>query len=139
MGLPRSPDIDYLGFVDDERKLALMAGALAFVLPSQYESFSIVTLEAMAQRTPVLVNGRCEVLRDHIEHSGGGFHYACEDDLIDKMEHLCTLDADERARIGAARARLRARELSRGPHPRPPASTSSSAWSPTPPLPRTDP
>ena len=102
MGLPKSADIEYLGFVDEQRKLALMAGALGFVLPSQYESFSIVTLEAMAQRTPVLVNGRCEVMRDHIEHSGGGFHYATLDELVARMEQLCTLDAAERARIGAA-------------------------------------
>lgn len=102
LGLPKSPDIEYLGFVDEARKLALMAGASAFVLPSQYESFSIVTLEAMAQRTPVLVNGRCEVLRDHIERSGGGFHYASLDDMVEKMERLCTLDVDQRARIGAA-------------------------------------
>lgn len=102
MGLPKSPDIEYLGFVDDARKQALMAGANAFVLPSRYESFSIVTLEAMAQRTPVLVNGQCEVMRDHIEHSGGGFHYADRDDLVAKMERLCTLDADERLRMGSA-------------------------------------
>lgn len=102
MGLPRSPDIDYLGFVDEQRKLALMAGATAFVLPSKYESFSIVALEAMAQKTPVLVNGRCEVLRDHIDHSHGGLHYADADDMIRKMEQLCGLDADARARIGAS-------------------------------------
>ena len=102
MGLPKSSDIEYLSFVDEQRKLALMAGAIAFVLPSQYESFSIVTLEAMAQRTPVLVNGRCEVMRDHIEHSGGGFHYSDPDDMIAKMERLCTLATDERARMGTA-------------------------------------
>lgn len=102
MGLPKSPDIEYVGFVDERRKLALMAGAAGFVLPSQYESFSIVTLEAMAQRTPVLVNGRCEVMRDHVEHSGGGFHYNTPDELVARMEQLCTLDTAERARIGTA-------------------------------------
>lgn len=102
MGLPRSPDIHYLGFVDERRKLALMAGALAFVLPSRYESFSIVTLEAMAQRTPVLVNGSCEVMRDHVERSGGGVHYASIDDMVAKMEALCVLDREERARMGDA-------------------------------------
>ncbi|MEO6688438.1 MAG: glycosyltransferase family 4 protein [Dokdonella sp.] len=102
MGLPRSPDIEYLGFVDEQRKLALMAGAVGFVLPSRYESFSIVTLEAMAQRTPVLVNARCEVMRDHVDHSGGGFHYASTDEMVRKMEQLCTLTAEERSRIGTA-------------------------------------
>jgi glycosyltransferase involved in cell wall biosynthesis len=102
MGLPSSPDIEYLGFVDDERKLALMAGARGFVLPSAYESFSIVTLEAMAQRTPVLVNARCEVMRDHIDQSGGGFHYDGPDDLVAKLDQLCDLPEGERARLGDA-------------------------------------
>jgi glycosyltransferase involved in cell wall biosynthesis len=102
MGLPKSPDIEYLGFVDEQRKLALMAGAAAFVLPSQYESFSIVTLEAMAQRTPVLVNGRCEVMRDHMERSHAGLHYASLDDMVAKMEHLCSLAPAERTRMGNA-------------------------------------
>lgn len=102
MGLPDTPGIEYLGFVDDARKRALMAGARAFVLPSQYESFSIVTLEAMAQRTPVLVNGRCEVMRDHVEQSGAGYHYATVEEMVARMEQLCGLDDAERARLGDA-------------------------------------
>jgi len=102
MGLPDSAGIEYLGFVDEERKLALMAGARAFVLPSQYESFSIVTLEAMAQRTPVLVNGRCEVMRDHIERSGAGSYYGSADEMVAEMQRLCDMDDSERTRIGNA-------------------------------------
>jgi len=102
IGLPKSPDIEFLGFVDDARKRALMAGALAFVLPSRHESFSIVTLEAMAQRTPVLVNGECEVMRDHIAHSGAGLDYHGVDDLVAKLQQLCTLPAAERERMGNA-------------------------------------
>lgn len=102
LGLPKASHIEYLGFVDDARKRALMAGAVGFVLPSQYESFSIVTLEAMAQRTPVLVNGRCEVMREHIERSAGGFIYTNFAEMIERMEQLCTLDPAQRARIGDA-------------------------------------
>jgi glycosyltransferase involved in cell wall biosynthesis len=102
MELPKRSDIEFLGFVDETRKLALMAGAAAFVMPSEYESFSIVTLEAMAQRTPVLVNGRCEVLKDHVERSGGGFDFRSADELAATMERALTLDASERARIGDA-------------------------------------
>lgn len=102
MELPKRSDIEFLGFVDETRKLALMAGAAAFVMPSEYESFSIVTLEAMAQRTPVLVNGRCEVLKDHVERSGGGFDFRSADELAATMERALTLDASECARIGDA-------------------------------------
>jgi len=69
------PDIDFRGFVSPEEKFEFMAGASIFVMPSPYESFSIVTLEAMAQRTPVLVNGSCQVLVEHVALSQGGMIY----------------------------------------------------------------
>jgi len=102
MKLPQRSDIEFLGFVDEAKKLALMAGAAAFVLPSEYESFSIVTLEAMAQKTPVIVNGRCEVLRDHIDRSNAGFHYRTTEELADAMERALALGTDARARMGEA-------------------------------------
>jgi glycosyltransferase involved in cell wall biosynthesis len=102
LGLPDAPGIEYLGFVDEDRKRALMAGAAAFVMPSRYESFSIVTLEAMAQRTPVLVNGACEVLRDHVRASGGGMCYDAPQEMPAMMASLLGASRDERARMGAA-------------------------------------
>jgi glycosyltransferase involved in cell wall biosynthesis len=113
LGLPQSHDIEYLGFVDEDRKRALMAGAIAFVLPSIYESFSIVTLEAMAQRTPVLVNSACDVMRDHIERSKGGFHYHSMDDMVESMLKLCALNAADRRRIGDAGRRYVVEHYSR--------------------------
>jgi glycosyltransferase involved in cell wall biosynthesis len=78
LGVKPGGGIDYRGFVSEQEKLALMAGALAFVMPSACESFSIATLEAMGQGTPALVNSACPVLADHIARSGGGlaFHDA---------------------------------------------------------------
>ncbi len=73
--VPPHPDINFLGFVDDEEKLRLMAGAKMFVMPSGNESFSIVTLEAMVQRAPVLASGVSEVIVDHVTDSGAGGVY----------------------------------------------------------------
>lgn len=75
MPVPPHPDIEFRGFVDDEEKLRLMAGAKMFVMPSGNESFSIVTLEAMVQRAPVLASGVSEVLVDHVNDSGAGGIY----------------------------------------------------------------
>lgn len=75
MPVPAHPDIDFRGFVDDEEKFQLMAGAKMFVMPSGNESFSIVTLEAMAQRAPVLASGISEVLVEHVNTSGAGRIY----------------------------------------------------------------
>jgi hypothetical protein len=71
-----TPDIDFRGFVCKEEKFELMAGASVFVIPSPNESFSIVTLEAMAQRTPVLASAVSEVMVDHIQRSRAGSTYS---------------------------------------------------------------
>jgi len=76
IAVPKHDDIDFRGFVTDEEKFRLMAGAMLFVNPSPNESFSIVTLEAMAQNTPVLANGASTVLADHLRDSGAGRVYS---------------------------------------------------------------
>lgn len=75
MEIPSGADIRYVGFVSDEDKYNGMAGAAVICLPSRYESFSISLLEGMAYGKPALVNGHCEVLRGHVQKSGGGFAY----------------------------------------------------------------
>ena len=76
MPVPAHEDIEFRGFVEAEEKFRLMGGAMSFVTPSPNESFSIVTLEAMAQKTPVLANSASTVLADHIEDSGAGQVYS---------------------------------------------------------------
>jgi glycosyltransferase involved in cell wall biosynthesis/SAM-dependent methyltransferase len=73
--VPRHRYIDFRGFVSDEEKFSLMAGATALAMPSGNESFSIVTLEAMAQGIPILASGTCDVIVDHINLSRGGKIY----------------------------------------------------------------
>jgi glycosyltransferase involved in cell wall biosynthesis len=99
MGVPRHDDIEFKGFVSAEEKFRLMAGAALFVSPSPNESFSIVTLEAMAQNTPVLVNGACEVLADHVKDSGAGRIYRDYDSFAGALSELVEAD-DLRAQLG---------------------------------------
>lgn len=101
LGVGSRRDVRYLGFVDERRKFELMAGALAFVQPSPYESLSIVLLEAMAQRTPVVVNGRCEALLEHVERSGSGFAYHAPEAFGASLDAVVALDAAQRAEQGA--------------------------------------
>jgi glycosyltransferase involved in cell wall biosynthesis len=72
---PPHPDIVPLGFVSDQEKFDALADATIVVAPSPYESLSIVALEAWRLARPVLVNGRCEVLRDQCLRSNGGLWY----------------------------------------------------------------
>ena len=73
--IPETEDIVSLGFVSDEDKCNVLAGALALVLPSEFESLSMVVLEAMKLGIPVLINGSCEVVRGHCLRSNAGLFY----------------------------------------------------------------
>lgn len=73
--IPEHPDIHYIGFVSNTEKFSAMSGAMALVQSSEFESLSIVVLEAMSVGTPVLVNGKCAVLKGHCERSNAGLYY----------------------------------------------------------------
>lgn len=73
--IPARDDIKALGFVSDQDKINLEKNAVALCLPSRYESLSMVVLEAMKLRVPVIINGDCEVVRSHCIRSNGGLYY----------------------------------------------------------------
>ena len=62
------------GYVSEQAKSYLMKNAICLMQPSRYESFGIVAAEASMEGTPVIVNSRCEVLRQYVDASGGGIH-----------------------------------------------------------------
>ncbi|MBM3311839.1 MAG: glycosyltransferase family 4 protein, partial [Candidatus Aminicenantes bacterium] len=97
--VPSHPDIIPLGFRPEEDKFDGLAGAELLVMPSFYESLSMVTLEAWALGRPVLANARCEVLQGQCRRSNGGLYY---DDYPQFREALRLLlgSADLRARLG---------------------------------------
>jgi glycosyltransferase involved in cell wall biosynthesis len=98
---PVHRDVDVLGEVDEATKWSLYEGALAFVNPSAYESFSLVLMEAWECGTAALVNGASEVLREHCVRSGGGLWfdgYARFESALDRL----VADETLRARLGAA-------------------------------------
>ena len=74
--VPDHPRIRHLGFLDDRDKFDAMAGAAALVMPSYYESLSMVALEAWALGTPVIANARCDVLLGQCLRSNAGLYYA---------------------------------------------------------------
>lgn len=73
--IPSHPDIIYLGFLPEEDKFDALDGALLLLMPSFYESLSMVTLEAWALQKAVLANARCEVLKGQCLRSNGGLYY----------------------------------------------------------------
>jgi len=75
MRIPACPDILYLGFMREDDKFNALAGAELLVMPSFFESLSMVTLEAWALGKPVLANALCDVLKGQCLRSNGGLFY----------------------------------------------------------------
>jgi len=93
--IPDHPLIRHLGAIDEQQKFDALAAASLLVMPSFYESLSMVLLEAWALGRPVLVNAHCAVLRGQVERSGGGLYYADGEEFA---AALMLLLADERLR-----------------------------------------
>ena len=92
--VPKDDSIVYLGFVTDEEKLSVIKNAKALVLFSEFESLSMVVLESMIMGRPVLVNGRCEVLKDHCTYSNAGFYFYNYREFAEELEYLYMHDKE---------------------------------------------
>jgi glycosyltransferase involved in cell wall biosynthesis len=82
--------VRFLGRVHPDALRGLYAGATAVLVPSLvYETFGFITLEALAQRTPVIAT-ELGAVGELARESGGGLTYRGEDELIAAMERLRT-------------------------------------------------
>ena len=85
MPVPTHPRMRHLGYVSDEEKFDAIAAADVLIMPSPYESLSIVVLEAWALGKPVLVNGRCDVLKGQVLRSRGGLFYESAAEFVEAL------------------------------------------------------
>jgi glycosyltransferase involved in cell wall biosynthesis len=74
--IPQHPQIRHLGYVGDRDKFDAIAASAALIMPSYYESLSMVALEAWALGRPVLANAHCDVLAGQCRRSNAGLYYA---------------------------------------------------------------
>jgi glycosyltransferase involved in cell wall biosynthesis len=88
--IPSHPRIRHLGFLDDQAKFDAMAGALAVMMPSYFESLSMVTLEGWALGRAVLANGHCDVLKGQCLRSNAGLFYENRREFIETLSTLET-------------------------------------------------
>jgi hypothetical protein len=75
MDLPVERWLHTPGFVDEQTKHDVIAGAVALVSPSPYESLSLVLLEAWSHGVPTIASARSPVLVGQTRRSGGGLWY----------------------------------------------------------------
>ena len=88
MDIPDHPLIRRLGFVDEAVREALLRQARALIIPSPYESLSMVLLEAWNHALPALVNARCKVLRGQVARADGGLYYGNAVEFIAGLDYL---------------------------------------------------
>lgn len=99
MEIPESEDILSLGFVSEEEKYAVMGSAQLLIQPSFQESLSIVSLESLLMGRPILVNGYCEVLKEHCILGGAGLYYTNYYEFEAALDYLLSRP-DTAARMG---------------------------------------
>ncbi len=95
MQLPEVPWVRFAGLLSERERLQALEAATIVVVPSPYESLSLLALEAMAVGTPVLCNARAEVLVDHCVKSNAGLFYSDREEFVECTKLLL---ADERMR-----------------------------------------
>ena len=88
MPVPQHPRIHHLGFVAEQDKYDAMAASDLLIMPSYFESLSMVALEAWAVGKPVLANGRCDVLKGQCIRSGAGLYYERYEEFAETLHAL---------------------------------------------------
>ena len=97
MDVPKHPRIHHLGFLDDRDKFDALSASDLLIMPSYFESLSMVALEAWGLGKPVLANARCDVLKGQCIRSNAGLCYE------NYAEFLATVRAlEESRRFGMA-------------------------------------
>jgi len=88
LSVPEDQKIRHLGFLDDADKFDGMAAAEALIMPSYFESLSMVALEAWALGTPVLANAKCDVLKGQCLRSNAGLYYQDEEEFVGALRAI---------------------------------------------------
>jgi glycosyltransferase involved in cell wall biosynthesis len=100
MQLPEEGWIRFAGLLSERERLEALEAATVVVVPSPYESLSLLALEAFAVGTPILANARSDVLVDHCLRSNAGLFYADRDEFVEALK-LLLADESLRAAMGS--------------------------------------
>jgi len=99
MTLPDVPWVRYAGLLSEADRLRALEAATIVVVPSPFESLSLLALEGMAVGHPLLCNARADVLVDHCRRSNAGLFYATREEFVE-CAHLLLADRELRERMG---------------------------------------
>ncbi len=82
------PRVHALGFVDEATKFDALAAADVVIVPSVYESLSLVALEAWSAGRPVLAAAQSAVLVGQVRRAQGGMWFADAAEFVTALELL---------------------------------------------------
>jgi glycosyltransferase involved in cell wall biosynthesis len=99
MPLPEDPRVRFAGLLPEEERLHALEAATVVIVPSPYESLSLLALESFAVGTPVLANARADVLVEHCLRSNAGLFYADRWEFVEALK-LLLRDGKLRAKLG---------------------------------------
>jgi glycosyltransferase involved in cell wall biosynthesis len=88
LDIPSHPRIRHLGFVDDADKFDAIAASELLIMPSFFESLSMVALEAWALGKPVLANAKCDVLKGQCVRSNAGLYYESAPEFVETLRAM---------------------------------------------------
>lgn len=81
--------LQFTGFVSEAEKSAIVEHATVMINPSRKESLSLLLLEGLSKGIPVLVDGHCDVLKDHCTLSqGAALPYHSKKELFRLLDRL---------------------------------------------------
>jgi glycosyltransferase involved in cell wall biosynthesis len=88
MRLPAAPGVRALGYLAEAEKAQAFAEASVTIVPSAFESLSVVALESWAAATPVLANARGRAVAGQCRRSGGGLAYSSYEEFQVALDRL---------------------------------------------------
>ena len=100
MPLPEESFVRFAGKLSEQERFDALEAATVVIVPSPLESLSLLALEAFAVGTPILANGRSEVVVDHCRRSNAGLYYGDQDEFVECLKLLLV---DERLRLAMGR------------------------------------
>jgi len=88
MKLPARAGIVHVGYLEDGEKMQALAAAAATVIPSPFESLSVVALESWAVGTPVVASARSRAVAGQCARSGAGLAYSTYEEFRSALDRL---------------------------------------------------
>jgi len=101
MAASSSQRILFTGWLDGEKKDAVLSGASLLVLPSHQENFGLCVMEALSHSVPVLISPHVNLAEEIVLANAGWIATVDKDALLSRLAEALD-DEDERARRGQA-------------------------------------